>query len=102
APCGARGHLATSPGESHPRNGLQELAVVLVAQELGGAGRIEPAELVDLSAGDERAAQRRHLPVANELGPAVRVPVLGARQLAPELAAPAGLLLDLPQRGLLE
>src|SRR6266516_3826819 len=73
----------------------EELAVARVGEELRGVLEREPADLVDLVAGLGHAFAGIHHPVADDLEPALAVPVRGGGELSPQQAAQRRLLLDL-------
>ncbi len=82
--------------------GLKEVDVAGPGQQLAGPIRLDPPNLVYLVVGAEPAGLDLHGPVRDllHLVPTDRVPHLADPTLKP--TAIAGLLLDLPQRGLLE
>jgi hypothetical protein len=61
----------------------------------------QPEQVVDLVTRFETPSQRLHQPVAGDLALALAVEVDVAAKRAQQLAAKAGLLFDLAQRGLL-
>ena len=77
------------------RRGVEKLAVALVREDAGGLGQRNERRVVDLVCRGELSCDRRHRPVANGLRATAGVPVARRGELAAELAAQSGLLLDL-------
>src|SRR5262249_43096412 len=75
--------------------------VTRIRQQLIGLAEGDPARCVDLVPVGELAAADVHVPVADTLGPALRVRVERRRQLRTEGAHETGLLFDLPESALL-
>src|SRR5262245_43309713 len=72
-------------------------SVVLVDEPGGRLLGTHPAQLVDLVAGAELAAQRGHRPPADELRPSLAIAIARGNELLTQLAPQPGLLLDLAQ-----
>src|SRR6478609_4906468 len=79
----------------------QNVVVTLVAQGPGCFVERHPARVVGFVVEAELARLDLHQPVPRALAAALGVPVGRRRELAPERAAEAGLLLDLAQGALL-
>src|SRR5215217_7031052 len=85
------------------REGSQEVPVLLVRQKPISLGARAPAQAVDLVVLRERVRHRArfHEPVTRDLRPARGVPVLRLARRRAQRARPAGLFLDLTERGVL-